>query len=100
MKVTMDRKLHKKINTFCILNSEVMRKWVAKYNERKALVTKELSLFRRTNGYRAPIPNCLRDFPTTITCDRVHNEIERIPEEEQQRHITNEEWEFARGCLH
>ena len=99
-RVTMDRKLHKKINTFCILNSEVMRKWVAKYNETKAMVTKELSLFRRTNGRRAPIPSRLRDFPKTITCDWVHDEMERIPEEEKQRHITNEEWEYARGCLH
>ena len=98
--VTMDRKLYNKVNTFCILNSEVMRKWVAKYNDRKVMINEELSLFLRTNGLRPPIPSHLRDFPKTITCDWVHEEIEKMSNKDQECQITKEEWEFARGCLH
>ena len=100
VKVTMDRNLYKRMNSFCTLNNEMIRKWVTKDNERKEMIIEEITLFCRRNDRRIPILNHLYEFPKTITCDCVNDKMEMMLEEDQASHITYEEyWEYARGLL-
>ena len=56
VQVTMDVELLQRLNTFCILNSEMMKPWVAKYEDAKSRIQEERSQFRKRNGRHAPFP--------------------------------------------
>jgi hypothetical protein len=98
--VSLGQELRSKLNTFCILNTAVMRPWVDRHQEARATIQRERARIRREHGRRAPLPGHLSQFPATITADWVHAELDKLDRTEQATaaSITQDEWEYARGC--
>ena len=70
----MDEALITKVNTYCILNSENMQKWVKRYDDAKAKRTKEREIFwNRTRSRNYP-PE-LSILPPNITIDWLHRAL-------------------------
>ena len=96
--IQLDRDLHMRLNSFCILNTEVMKCWVKKYEEERTKRHEERTLFRRRHGRRVPFPAHLKQLPKHITCDWLHGEMDKIDEINHDHVISNDEWEYARGA--
>lgn len=98
--MNMDRSMRDAVNNFCILNADVMNKWVNMYQEAKAKREEERRTWKRSNGGRRapPFPRALAKLPDLIDIEWVHYAMRKAREEGE--HVTNEEWEYARGCLY
>ena len=64
----MKEELHK-LNVFCVLNSEVMSKWVTLYKEARARRVSERQAFRARHGRNVPYPEHLSALPRHIDID-------------------------------
>lgn len=97
--VIMDRNLRATINNFCMLNEDVMGKWVNIYHEAKAKMEEERKAWKRAHGGRRapPYPRELAKLPDLIDVEWIHDAMCKAKTQGQQ--ITNKEWEYARGCL-
>lgn len=97
--VIMDRNLRAAINNFCMLNADVMGKWVNIYHEAKAKMEEERRAWKRANGGKRapPYPRELAKLPDLIDVEWIHDAMCKAKTQGQQ--ITNKEWEYARGCL-
>ena len=61
---TMDVSMHDKVNKFCILNSQVMQKWIAKYDEARKERDQVRQRFRHNRATnRLPYPPELAQLP-------------------------------------
>jgi hypothetical protein len=96
--VNLGRELRAKLNSFCILNTLVMRPWVDRYNAVQVSIETEHAQIRREVGRRAPLPTHIIEFPSSITAKWVHVEMDRLDQSEHRAAITQDEWEYARGC--
>jgi hypothetical protein len=74
--ISLGQELHLKLNTFCILNTAVMRPWVDKHQEARASIDRERAQIRREHGRRAPLPGHISEFLATITADWVHADLD------------------------
>jgi hypothetical protein len=96
--VKFGRELCAKLSSFCILNTEVMRPWVDRYNAARVSIETERAQIRREVGQRAPLPSHIIGFRSSITAEWVHAEIDTLDQSEHRVVITQDEWEYARGC--
>lgn len=94
----IERTLIDDLNFTCILNSDVMSRWVTRYEDAKTKRQADRALFRRQHGSRKAYPKHLATLPNDIHVDWLHEEMERA-ERDEGLHITAEEWEYARGCM-
>ena len=94
---TMDITMRDKVNKFCILNSQVMQKWIAKYDEERKERDQACQRFRRNRATnRLPYPPELAqlpEFPSSRWLDQAVEEARRNGET-----ISDEEQELAYGC--
>jgi hypothetical protein len=96
--VNLGRELCGKMNIFCILNTQVMRPWVDRYNAVRVSIETERAQIRREVGRRARLPSHIIKFPSSITAEWVHAEMDRLDQSEHRAAITQDVWEYARGC--
>jgi hypothetical protein len=87
-----------KLNRFCILNTQVMRHWVDRYNAVRVSFESERAQIRHEVGRRAPLPSHIIEFPPSIAAEWVHVEMDRLDQSEHRVSITQAEWEYAHGC--
>jgi hypothetical protein len=96
--VNLGHELRAKLNSFCILNTQVMRPWVDRYNAARVSIETKRAQIRREVGRRTPLPSHIIEFPSSITAEWVHAEMDRHVQSEHRATITQDEWEYARGC--
>ena len=77
-----------------ILNSDVMSRWVTRYEDAETKRQADRALFWRQHGSRKAYPT----LPNDIHVDWLYEEMERAKRDEGL-HITVEEWEYAQGCM-
>jgi hypothetical protein len=65
--VNLGRELRAKLNSFCILNTQVMRPWVDRYNAVRVSIETERAQIRREVGRRAPLLSHIIEFSPSIT---------------------------------
>ena len=68
------------------------------YKEARARRVSERQAFRARHGRNVPYPEHLSALPRYIDIDWLHEEMEKM-EKEEAMDISQEEWEYARGCL-
>jgi hypothetical protein len=97
--VNLARELCAKLNSFCNLNTQVMRPWVDRYNPvRVSIEIDQRAQIRREVGRCAPLPSHIIEFPPSMTAEWVHAEMDRLELSEHRATITQDEWEYARRC--
>lgn len=93
----MDVSMRDKINKFCILNSQAMEKWIAKYDEAKKERDQARQRFRRSRATsRLPYPPelaQLAEFPSGRWLDQAIQQAKTNGEV-----ISDEEEELSYGC--
>lgn len=94
---TMDVPMHEKVNKFCILNSQAMQKWIAKYDEEKKERDQARQNFRRSRATnRLAYPPELAQLPEFPSSRWLHHAIEQAKQNGEI--ISDEEEELAYGC--
>jgi hypothetical protein len=76
--VNLGRELCAKLNSFCILNMQVMRPWMDRYNAIRVSIETEYAQIRREVGRRAPLLSHIIEFPSSITAESVHAKVDRL----------------------
>ena len=87
--------LREKVNNFCIRNSEKMVKWIDMYDRAQKERTEGRKNFRLCNRGRA-YPEELEALPKIMTLQWLENAL--LVEERRGGMVSNEEWEFSKGC--
>ena len=90
----IDRSLIDYLNFTCILNADVMSRWVIRYENAKTRRQVERALFRRQYSSHKAYPKHLATLLNYIHFDWLHEEMESA-ERDKGMHITMEEWEYA-----
>jgi hypothetical protein len=96
--VNLGREIHAKMNNFCIVNMQVMRPWVDRYNAVRVSIKSEGAQIRREVGRCAPLPSHIIEFPSSITAEWVHAEMDRLDQFKHCAAIMQDEWEYACEC--
>jgi hypothetical protein len=89
--VNLGRELCAKLNNFCVLNTQVMRPWVDRYNAIRVSIEIECAQIRREVVRRAPLPSHIIEFPSSIIAEWVHAEMDRHVQSEYRATITQHE---------
>lgn len=97
----MKRSMMNKVNAFCIISLDIMKKWVDRYTLAKQRRVEERESFirdhRRGRARKVPLPSHLSLLPKNPTNEWLYSEMVKASNEGEE--ITLEEWEYARGCL-
>ncbi|KAI5065747.1 hypothetical protein GOP47_0020442 [Adiantum capillus-veneris] len=97
--LNMDMNLSRVVDNLCILNEKIMTKSVDLWTVAKSRRLQERETWKQAHGGRRvpPVPRHLACFPHLISTEWIH---ERMTEEKAYgEDITNQEWEYARGCV-
>ena len=85
----MDSEMINNFNHFCWLNSDVMNKWVEKYEHAKTSRQRERVSFRTQHGPHVPYPHHLRTLSKDMYVTWLHEEMERAKKDEDMRITRN-----------
>jgi hypothetical protein len=94
----LGRELRAELSSFLV--SWTRRLWDLGWTGATARVSieTERAQIRREVGRRAPLPSHIIGFPSSITAKWVHAEMDRLDQSEHFAAITQDVWEYARGC--
>jgi hypothetical protein len=89
--VNLGQELRAKINSFCILNMQVMRPWMDKYNTVRLSIEHECARIWHESGRCAPLSSHDIEFSQTIMPKWVHVEMDRFDQFEHRAAIMQDE---------
>ena len=93
----MDNEMINNLNHFCWLNSDVMKKWMERYEHAKASGQRQRARFRTQHGPRVPYSHHLRTLLKDMDVNWLHEEMERV-ERDKGMCITSLEWSMVKDA--
>ena len=94
----MGQSMLQNVNSFCVRNACIMEKWIERFTTAQQVRQEQRRAYRRAQRGHVQLAPELENLSDKYMIDWLHEEMERFKSDNGEGSVSNEEWEYARGC--
>ena len=94
----MGHNMLQNVNSFCIQNARIMEKWIERFTTAQQVRQQQRRAYIRAQRRHIQFPPELKKLSDNDMTNWLHEEMEMLKSKNGEGSVSNDKWEYARGC--